>query len=664
MTASAPDNWEEINQRLLMAAIASVRGALARCSDRAGAGPGEFRIASSPAAWSEDSSPASSVNVGAAATPPVRTAVANLCEIFSLSPFERDTLLLCAGVELDSAFPTYCAAASGDSRKTYPTFGLALAALPEPHWSALLPVAPLRHWRLIELGAGDSIATSPLRIDERILHYLTGMSYLDQRLHGLLHPVPVSSELVPSHQRIADQLARLWSERKTSEAIELFGNDDAALRAIPAVACAELKVPLHAMRAVDVPAAPSEREALIHLWERESLLSGWILMIECDRLDSCDAARPLVERIRSPLVIAAREPLRDCGRSLVKIEVRRPSLAEQDARWRVALQPLTAELNGSIEQIASQFDLDTESIGAASAELSALCPSDGIEAGVRLWEICRRQSRRRLDGLAERIESVSVWDDLVLPEPQRQILRQIVVHVRHRTTVHERWGFSRKSGRGLGISALFSGASGTGKTMAAEVLGNELALDLFRIDLSAVVSKYVGETEKNLSRIFDSAEGSGAILLFDEADALFGKRSEVKDSHDRYANIEVSYLLQRMESHRGLAILTTNMKSALDPAFLRRIRFAVQFPFPDAAQRAEIWGRIFPAAAPTDELDVKRLARLNVPGGNIRNIALRAAFIAAAAGQPVRMTDVLNAARGEYAKIEQPLSEAEIGGWA
>ena len=200
--------------------------------------------------------------------------------------------------------------------------------------------------------------------------------------------------------------------------------------------------------------------------------------------------------------------------------------------------------------------------------------------------------------------------------------------------------------------------------MAAEVLSNELALDLFRIDLSAVVSKYIGETEKNLSRIFDSAEGSGAILLFDEADALFGKRSEVKDSHDRYANIEVSYLLQRMESHRGLAILTTNMKSALDPAFLRRIRFAVQFPFPDAAQRAEIWRRIFPAATPTDGLDVKRLARLNVPGGNIRNIALRAAFLAAAAGQPVRMADLLDAARSEYAKIEQPLSEAEIGGWA
>jgi len=178
------------------------------------------------------------------------------------------------------------------------------------------------------------------------------------------------------------------------------------------------------------------------------------------------------------------------------------------------------------------------------------------------------------------------------------------------------------------------------------------------------VSKYIGETEKNLARVFEAAEGAGAILLFDEADALFGKRSEVKDSHDRYANIEVSYLLQRMESYRGLAILTTNIKSALDPAFLRRIRFVVQFPFPDAALRAEIWRRIFPEQTPTDGLDIRRLAQLNIPGGSIRNIALRAAFLAADAGEPVRMNHLLAAARSEYLKIEKPLTELEIGGWS
>jgi SpoVK/Ycf46/Vps4 family AAA+-type ATPase len=213
------------------------------------------------------------------------------------------------------------------------------------------------------------------------------------------------------------------------------------------------------------------------------------------------------------------------------------------------------------------------------------------------------------------------------------------------------------------VSALFAGASGTGKTLAAEVLAAQLRLDLYRIDLSQVVSKYIGETEKNLRRVFDAAEGGGAVLLFDEADALFGKRSEVKDSHDRYANIEVSYLLQRMEAYRGLAILTTNMKEALDPAFLRRIRFVLHFPFPDAALRAEIWRRIFPPQAPTEGLEIPHLARLNVAGGNIRNIALGAAFLAAAEDRPVRMEHLLQAARSEYAKLEKPLTASEIGGW-
>jgi len=435
MRATGADNWLETNQRLLTAALAHVREALVRHANSAGADPKQ--VESRLASQREDPDPAGSTNTGPEATAPCGTALTNLCEIFSLSPFERDILLLCAGVELDSAFPAHCAAASGDPRKPYPTFGLALAALSEPHWSALLPVAPLRYWRLIELGAGDSIVTSPLRIDERLLHFLTGMSYLDQRLQGLLEPVEVRWELVPSHQRIADQLTELWRNRATSGAIELFGNDDAARRAIPAAACAALGLSLQSMRGVDVPAAAPERETLIRLWEREALLSGSVLLIDCDRADNCDGARALIERIRGPFVIAAREPLPDCGRPVVKFEVRRPSLAEQDARWRVALRPIAAQLNGSIEQIASQFDLETQSIGAVSAELSARDLSDGTQPGAHLWEICRRHSRRRLDGLAERIESTTFWDDIVLPEPQREILRQIAAHVRHRMTVYD-----------------------------------------------------------------------------------------------------------------------------------------------------------------------------------------------------------------------------------
>jgi SpoVK/Ycf46/Vps4 family AAA+-type ATPase len=226
--------------------------------------------------------------------------------------------------------------------------------------------------------------------------------------------------------------------------------------------------------------------------------------------------------------------------------------------------------------------------------------------------------------------------------------------------VYGRWGFGRTMNRGLGISALFAGDSGTGKTMAAEVIANELRLNLYRIDLSAVVSKYIGETEKNLCRLFDGAEDGGAILFFDEADALFGKRSEVNDSHDRFANIEINYLLQRIEAFRGVAILATNMKSALDTAFLRRLRFIVRFPFPRAADRCRIWQRAFPAQTPLEQIDFSHLAKLNLTGGNIHSAALNAAFLAAEAGTAVTMPIILRALRSEYLKLERPINEADF----
>jgi SpoVK/Ycf46/Vps4 family AAA+-type ATPase len=239
----------------------------------------------------------------------------------------------------------------------------------------------------------------------------------------------------------------------------------------------------------------------------------------------------------------------------------------------------------------------------------------------------------------------------------------MATQLRQRAKVYQEWGFAGKGSRGLGISALFHGESGTGKTMAAEVLANQFRLDLYRIDLSAVVSKYIGETEKNLERIFTAAETGGVILLFDEADALFGKRTEVQDSRDRHANVEVSYLLQRMEAYQGLAILTTNLKNALDSAFLRRIRFLVAFPFPEASSRSEIWQRIFPPQTPTQGLDYEKLAQLKVAGGNIRNIAMNAAFTAADTDEPVMMKHILQAAQREYLKLKRLLNDEETKGW-
>ena len=665
MNATATTNWHEANQRFLTAALAGVREALERHARR---------MSDRPKARKQrrDSQQTLPPTDGAMPAP---SALETLCELFGLSSFERDVLLLCAGMELDADFPSLCAAAQGDPQRTYPTFSLALAVLPEAHWSALSPEAPLRYRCLIEMEGRKGLTLSPLRIDERVLHYLTGVQHLDERLMGFIEPVSGADDLAPSHRALAEQLAATWSRavgKTLLPIVQLCGGQTASQRAIAAAACARLNLNLHTISAQTLPLEPRDLTSLMRLWEREAALSVSALLLDCGDLDTSDAAREnaivrLIESTNGVLLVSSRARRRIRGRPLITMDVDKPTGSEQRQLWQHALGATASGVNGEVEAMVSQFNLGASTIHAVCVGALGSQVSDETKAsnelGRALWDACRIQARSRLDDLAQRIEPAASWDDLVLPEAQHAMLRQMAVHVRQRTTVYERWGFITKGARGLGISALFAGPSGTGKTMAAEVLANELRLDLYRIDLSSVVSKYIGETEKNLRRVFDAAEESGAILLFDEADALFGKRSEVKDSHDRYANIEVGYLLQRMEAYRGLAILTTNMKSALDDAFLRRIRFIVQFPFPDAAQRAEIWRRIFPSATPTKDLAVNKLARLNVAGGNIRNIALNAAFLAADAGEPVQMTHLLRAARSEYAKLEKTLTAAETGGW-
>ena len=611
----------------------------------------------------------------AAAAMPAPAALENLCIMFGLTPFERDILLLCAGIELDSTFTLLCANAQGDLQKTYPTFSLALSALPDPHWSALSPQAPLRRWRLIEVGAGNSLTLSPLRIDERVMNYLVGVQHLDDRLVGLVESLYIFDDLVPSHRELAERFAAALSNAtRTSHlpVLQLIGNEIADKRAIAATAAAYLGMKLHILNAYFIPTIPAELDALIRLWGREAALSGSALLLECDDVDSTDSAREMavnkfIECVNGVLIISSQRRRQIGQLSIISYDVQKPSSNEQIHIWKESLDTPSLKLDNAIEGLVTQFNLSANSIRSTCAEVSGrISPEDDHQENDLediMWDICRVHARQFMDDLAQRIDPVATWDDLVLPEVQRQILRQISVHLRQRARVYDQWGFATKSSNGLGISALFAGSSGTGKTMAAEVLANELRLDLYRIDLSQVVSKYIGETEKNLRKVFDAAEKGGTILLFDEADALFGKRSEVRDSHDRYANIEVSYLLQRMEAYRGLAILTTNMKDAIDPAFLRRIRFIVQFPFPDVKQRIEIWKHIFPADTPTEGLDMNKLARLNVAGGNIRNIAIYAAFLAAEAEELVRMKHLMQAARAEYIKMERPLTDSEIGGW-
>jgi hypothetical protein len=630
-------DWVAANQRHLTAHVRRIRRLLA---DHAGV----------------DASLSSEPDLDGAVAADASFAVDRACETFHLSPFERDTLLLCAGCELDARVAAIVASlGSGDPR---PTFGLALAALADAHWRALTPAAPLRVWRLLELD-GASLTRAPLRIDERVLHWLAGIDEPDERIRAVVERLEVGSVDGVDESTVA----AVADHCLTAHVVQVTGGDMARARGIAAAACEVLGAHGLCLHVDDIPAVATERVSLARALARESLMSKAVTVITGAAVADETRVARFLDALRAPAIVLAPEPMAFDGRA-ASVEMPRRNAAAREAAWRAVLGPDAARLNGGLEAVSAQFDLDATAIRRVAARAALRDDGSPAAATAAVWEACRVVTRPRLDGLAQRIETVAGWNDLVMPEAQARVLRDIARQVRHRATVYDAWGFAAKSGRGLGVTALFAGASGTGKTMAAEVLAGELRLDLYRIDLAAVVSKYIGETEKNLKRLFDAAEGSGAILLFDEADALFGKRSDVRDSHDRYANIEVSYLLQRMEAYRGLAILTTNMKQALDPAFARRIRFVVTFPFPDAVHRARIWRGIFPDRTPQEPLDYDRLAQLNVSGGHIRNIALAAAFIAAEHQKPVSMRHLADAVRAEYAKLERPLSDGELRGWA
>lgn len=590
-------------------------------------------------------------------------AIEQLTQLFGLSDFERDLLLLCAGVEMDSSLAGACAQVQGSPQRNYVTFGLAMAVLSQPHWSALTPSRPLRLYRLIEPQAGAGLVSSPLRIAERALHYLAGINAMDPQLESLVRMAASPEWIAEEHRPIALGAASIIENYADhSPVIHLCGDDPQGQEDVAALAARNTGHRLFTLEAEDVPAMGSDLDQLILLWQRESLLVRAVLLIQCGVAGLTQPARHLVEKLPGFMFLASREPLR-LNRTFVRFDVDKPSPVEQKRLWERALGEKAlgaAHLNGTLDDLSEQFRLSARMIFSTGSLVASQSTHATREL---LWNACRSLARPKLENLAQRIVPSATWSDLVLPESQERVLHQMTAQVRHRMKVYETWGFSAKGRRGLGLTALFAGESGTGKTLAAEVLGRELGLDVYRIDLSAVVSKYIGETEKNLKQVFDAAEEGGVLLLFDEADALFGKRGEVKEGQDRYANIEVGYLLQRMEAYQGLAILTTNLKSSLDKAFQRRLRFTVNFPFPDAKQREAIWSRIFPPKTPTANLELGKLSQLNMAGGNIRNIALNAAFLAADAKEPVSMGYLLQAARLEAQKIERPIADSEVRGW-
>jgi hypothetical protein len=624
-----------------------------------------------PAATSitdEDVASAASARAAAAAVE-ATPALEVLANRLGLSSFERDVLLLCAAMELDPGTGGRCAAVHQRSHLAHPTFALALSVLPEPTWDALSPQRPLRYWRLIEMSQspGQPLTESQLRADERIVTYLKGLNELDDRLETLVTAVlPGATTLPPSQASVVEEVVEHFRDTPPGlplPVIQLVGGDARSKVDLAARASAQLQRHLFRLSAELLPPAPDELELVARLWHRESILLSVALYLDAQELEERASALPLdrfLARSDGIFLLGTPEARRGIDRPTFAIDVPRASAAEQRRTWHEALGgQATDEVAAAL---AAQFDLPPPAIHEIGRTIGAAAP-DPATLKERVWDACLGAARARLDALAQRIEPKAHWEDIVLPAAEMSVLRHIADQVGQRGRVYEDWGFADRMSRGLGISVLFTGPSGVGKTMAAEVLANDLRLNLYRIDLSAVVSKYIGETEKNLRRLFDAAEEGPALLFFDEADALFGKRSEVKDSHDRYANIEVNYLLQRMEAYRGLAILATNMKTAMDQAFLRRLRFIVSFPFPDRDQRRAIWERVFPTATPVNGIDYDRLARLPATGGMVHNIALNAAFMAAQRDQAVTMPLILEAARTEFRKLEQPIPDSEFA-WA
>ena len=590
-------------------------------------------------------------------------ALETMIQVLGLSGFEKNILLLCTGVELDARFSVLLYKINGNSQ---PSFALALSVFNESHWSAISPGGTLRYWNIIEIGKGSIKTQAPINLDEHILYFLTGVGTVNEKLLSFADPVHITEQPSPQQQQKLNELVvGKLQGNEIFPSIILTGNDVRDKGIAAKYIADKTGLQLFKIPALSLQQGNVEVSELAKLWNREAMLSRYMLMLECEQVELSDKQRlqPLhyfVSKIKGPLIISTDGWMPELDGAKLIMDIPKPTGEEQIMLWQSLLGETKAGTNGMLDRIVSQFSLTHSAIRKAASEMNGTVikeqKKNEMEIEKKLWTICSQLARPHLDDLAQRIEPVATWDDLILPEQQKNILREIIVHVKNRNTVYNRWGFASKGLRGLGISALFTGESGTGKTMASEVLANTLNLDLYKIDLSKVVNKYIGETEKNLKRIFDAAENGGAILLFDEADALFGKRSDVKDSHDRYSNIEVSYLLQRMEAYRGLAILTTNMKSALDKAFLRRIRFIIQFPFPDATQRAQIWNNIFPGAMPKEKLDMDKLSRLTIAGGNIRNIAMNAAFLAANDQVPVQMEHIIRATKMEYAKMEIPYS--------
>ena len=614
--------------------------------------------------------------------------------LFSLSPFELDVVIVCLAQEVDTKYERLFGYLHDDVTRRRPSVDLTLGLLCRSEDEratarrAFLASARLFRHRLVQLiedGSGArSFLSRGLKLDEGIAHYLLGGRDPDPRIAFCSRLIlPEKPPSAADNQPGVSAFFRDYVSKPSSDQwIALFHGQDRlrqeeTARRLCAGECVPLlRVDLAALAEGEIPF-----EQAVALVFRDAALKA--AAVYADNVDALvregekDASRlHSLERAMEELgwvtFLAGRNPVELSDslkrQRLFTEEFSRPEYPERKRLWHDIAGNGRFNLDDSLlDDLAGRFRFTRREIqnAVALAGTRAAVRDGGASRVLRedLEAACRSESNARLLTFARKLTSAYCWDDLVLPEAQKTQLSEIIDYIRNHEAVYSEWGFGGKHGLGKGINVLFSGPSGTGKTMAAAIIAAALGQDIYNIDLSTVVSKYIGETEKNLSRIFKEAETSNGILFFDEADALFGKRSEVKDSHDRYANIEVNYLLQKMEEHEGIVILATNLSKNVDEAFLRRVHFSLSFPFPEKEERLLVGQRVFPAEAPQGtDIDFSVLARrLEIAGGNIKNIAVGAAFLARSDNSPIAMRHIMLAARRELQKIGKLFAKADFG---
>ena len=618
-----------------------------------------------------------------------------LADIYNLDKFERRVLLLCLTANMDSEFSGLARELQGLDFKQAPvTVSLALSLFSDGGHDHFLPGSRLCQNQLIRLD-GHPLYEAAITLDPALLGYLVTGNCEDASLAGLIVPLLADMDLTEA-QSVAVRSAADNIINGTSN-LQLVGTDRATVRAVAAQTGANIGCGIFLLSFFQIPANAGELADIAARWRRKALLDDQILAIDTFGVSPTDRDFAAASYLLQQFVALADVPVFIlCGERInfeldrqTTLEIPAPGRNELAALWLQVLYKnrcfLMAEYFGD-EDVIQVSDEEDQNFAEELAACFAFSGSDiqsvaniflskvqeaNLPATEALtlpfswhdywWQAARLQARPSFDGLARRVESTASFDTLVTDDHTGNILKEIINQFKARPLVRGLWGLEPAFQRGSGITVLFAGSSGTGKTLAAEVLANALSLDLYQIDLSQMVSKYIGETQKNLSRVFEAAERGGSILLFDEADALFSKRTDVKDAKDRHANMEVGYLLQRMEAYSGIAILTSNLKEGIDDAFLRRLQYVVDFPFPSAEMRAQLWQTMLPKAVPAANLpDPSAFARLTLTGAQIRNVIRRAVYRAASGSGELETDDLLHAAHAEMEKSDRALSPSDL----